>query len=338
MIRSWAASFRRWFLGDRLWLASRPVSRERMASDPVRLSLKSFGIKLNEDLAPRLAAVDGSGEPAHLGLPSKACTQQDVESAWFAHWCRELRIAPSYHRKLWEYAFLLQVLHERGLLREWREGVGFGCGEEPIASFLAARGVAATVTDLDPSVAKGRGWMETGQHATRRDLAFRPEIVSREAFDRLVHYAHVDMNDIPSSLHGRFDFCWSLCAFEHLGSIEAGLRFVERSMDTLRPGGLAVHTTEFNFLCQEETITTGPTVLFLARHFAELKERLERSGHHVGILDLDVGNGLADRYIDLPPYDRDALPQAGWGSGPVHLKLSLEDFPTTSFGLVVQRG
>ncbi len=335
---SWIRSFKQTPFFRRLRRRLHRPPREVRLADPVRLSVKSLGHRLALDLTGRLAATDTSAEPRRRGLGSKACTQADVESPWFAHWCRELHVVPEYHRKLWEYAFLLQVLHDRDMLRAGRRGLGFGCGEEPVASYLASRGVAATATDLAPDAAKGRGWMETGQHATRRDLAFRPDLVSREAFERLVDFAFVDMTDIPASLDGQYDFCWSLCAFEHLGTIEAGLRFVEQSMRTLRPGGLAIHTTEFNFLCQDDTIDEGSTVLFLAKHLTDLAARLERSGHRVGALDLDVGDGVVDRYVDVPPYHWNPVPQPGWNTGTVHLKLSLDAYPTTSFGLVVEKG
>jgi SAM-dependent methyltransferase len=338
MVSSWVRTFKQTPFFRRLRRRFGRPPREVRLADPLRLGLKSLGHRLALDLTPGLAAADTSGEPRHHGIGSKACTQADVESPWFAHWCRELRVVPAYHRKLWEHAFLLQVLHERDMLREGRRGLGFGCGEEPIASYLASRGVAATATDLAPEAARGRGWMETGQHATRRDLAFHAHLVSREAFERLVDFAHVDMNHIPASLDGRHDFCWSLCAFEHLGTIEAGLRFVERSLRTLRPGGLAIHTTEFNFLCQDDTIEEGSTVLFLAKHLTGLAARLERAGHRVGTLDLDVGDGVVDRYVDVPPYEGEPVPQPRWNRPTVHLKLSLGAYPTTSFGLVIEKG
>ena len=338
MSNSWVKSFKRTPFFLRLRRRFHRPSREVRDADPMRLSMKSFGHRLALDLTRNLAATDTSGEPRHRGLGSKACTQGDVESPWFAHWCRELHIAPAYHRKIWEYAFLLQVLHERDMLRPGRTGLGFGCGEEPIASYLASRGVGATATDLAPDEARGRGWMETGQHTTQRDMALRPDLVSREAFERHVDFAFVDMTDIPASLDGKYDFCWSLCAFEHLGNVEAGLRFVEQSMRSLRPGGVAVHTTEFNFLCTDDTIDEGSTVLFLAKHFAGLAARLERAGHRVGTLDLDVGDGVVDRYVDVPPYEWNPVPQARWNTGTVHLKLSLGAYPTTSFGLVVEKG
>jgi len=333
MVRRLAAKFRRWFLGEKLWQLSRPES----PFDPVSLSIKGLGHALIRDLAPGLARVDFSGEPRPHGLSSKPTTQADVESPWFAYWCHELRIAPAYHRKLWEYAFVLQVLHERGRLREGLRGLGFGCGEEPLPSYLASRDVEVTVTDLDPARARGRGWMETGQHASSLSKAHKPELVSRERFEARVQLEYVDMNDIPAALHGAYDFCWSICAFEHLGSIEGGLRFVENAMRTLRPGGVAVHTTEFNYLSEEETVEDGPTVLFLRRHLVELKRRLEAAGHRVGPLDFDSGDGLLDRYVDLPPYAWSAGPAQALAQGVGHLKLAVGRFPSTCFGLVVER-
>ena len=52
------------------------------------------------------------------------------------------------------------------------------------------------------------------------------------------------MNHLPDDLRG-FDFTWSSCALEHLGTLAAGADFVVAQMDCLRPGGVAVHTTEF---------------------------------------------------------------------------------------------
>lgn len=338
MIRSMAASFRRWFLGDRLWLFSRPASIERQTLDPVRLNIKNLGYQMARDLTPALLQVDTSLEPRDHHLVSKATTQADVESPWFAHWCRQLKLRPVYHRKLWEYAFLLQVLHERGKLRPGLSALGFGCGEEPVASYLTSLGLQVTVTDLDPAAAKGRGWMETGQHTTALHLAHRPELVAKETFEKLARFEYVDMNAIPAHLEGRYDFCWSVCAMEHLGGIEQGLRFVEESLRTLRPGGVAVHTTEFNYLGDNETVDSGPTVLFLARHLEALRARLEGAGHRVAPLDFSIGDGPIDRFIDLPPYEWQLKRPDAFGGMQLHLKLTVDDFPSTCFGIVVEKG
>ncbi len=69
------------------------------------------------------------------------------------------------------------------------------------------------------------------------------------------------MNDIPGDLEG-FDFNWSSCSFEHLGSIEKGINFLMNQLKTLKPGGWAVHTTEFNVSSDDKTIESGDTVVY----------------------------------------------------------------------------
>ncbi len=304
--------------------------------DAAHLSLKYFGY----DLARRLAAALPDRRPTaarHVGLACKPSTQADMESDWVAHWCGELGTPVLMHRKLWEFSFLLQALHEHGLLRAGARGLGFGCGEEPIPSYLAARGVAVTATDLGEAEAARAGWVGTGQHARTPDHMFRPHLVDRPTFDRLVGLEVADMNAIPPHLAG-FDFCWSICALEHLGSIDDGLAFVENSLATLRPGGLAVHTTEFNIAPDGPTVDNWPSVLFQRRHFTELAARLERQGHRVAPLDFDIGDGPMDRFIDLPPWGHDMPPEwSRWHGEPQHLKLAVDGFVSTCFGLIVHR-
>jgi SAM-dependent methyltransferase len=301
----------------------------------IKLNIKAFGY----DLGRRLVAAHGGvapPAPVPIGLTSKASTQADMESAWMRHWCGRLGIAPLYNRKIWEFGYLLQAVWEAGLLAPGARGLGFGCGEEPIPAFLAAVGCRVTMTDLDPHVAAGKGWVETGQHASSLEKGYKAHLVDRATYVAQVEHAYVDMTDIPPFLHD-YDFCWSLCSLEHLGSIRRGLDFIENSLATLRPGGVAVHTTEFNFM-KDETIDNWPTVLLQRRHFEELAARLSALGHRVAPLDFDTGDGPMDRFIDLPPFTHDltgaSLP---WAKDGNHLKLLLDGIPATCFGLVVTK-
>jgi hypothetical protein len=306
----------------------------------LRLNVKNFGYQLAREAAAIRAAVDITAEPRRHGLVSKPTTQSDIESPWFSYWCSQIKAAPLYHRKLWEFAFVLQVLFERGLLHEGVRGIGFGCGREPLASYFASKQLDVLVTDLAPEQVAGRGWAETGQHAAAKDSAFYPDIVSREKFDRHVEHAHVDMNDIPA-LPRAYDFCWSVCALEHLGSIQKGLDFVINSLATLKPDGLAIHTTEFNYLSSDETIDNWPTVLFLRKHFEQLKSRVEAEGHEFLGPDFNVGNGVLDRFIDVPPYalgaGRSSMDQLTDPTQVGHLKLAIDGFACTCFGLIIRK-
>lgn len=134
------------------------------------------------------------------------------------------------------------------------------------------------------------------------------------------------MNHIPESLTD-FDFCWSACALEHLGSIEKGLAFIERTVSCLKPGGWAIHTTEFNLSSNTHTVDHLDTVLFRKQDLDELALRLTAQGHKVAPLNYDPGDGIIDRYIDVAPY-RDVP----------HLKIALAGYAATSIGIIVQRG
>lgn len=324
-------------VGDRSQPNLNQLAQAAATISPLALNIKQMGYELARQLA---AALPPPAEAAASDLQpaSKLSTQVDIESDWTAHWCRALGIPVVFHRKIWELAYVLQSLHAGGALRPGARGLGFGCGQEPIPSLLAARDIAVTVTDLPPDEAEGRGWIETGQHAAHLDSAFHPHLVDRAAFDRLVSLRYVDMNAVPDDLAG-YDFCWSVCALEHLGSIAQGLAFIERSVETLRPGGVAVHTTEFNIRADGPTIDNWPTVLFQRSHFEALAARLTARGHRVEPFNFDLGDKPLDRFVDLPPYSHDLPADIGaWLGAPAHLKLAVDGFVSTCIGITIHRG
>jgi 2-polyprenyl-3-methyl-5-hydroxy-6-metoxy-1,4-benzoquinol methylase len=301
------------------------------------LNVKFFGYELAQQLAGALLIRKGL-TPSRIGLASKPSTQQDIASDWVAFWCSELKIPLVFHRKLWELAYVLQALHENGHLRAGARGLGFGCGQEPLPSYFASRGLSITMTDLTPDDSASLGWAATGQHASSLERGFQSHLVERAQFERSVTLRHVDMNAIPPDLCD-YDFCWSICALEHLGSIEKGLAFIENAMDTLKPGGLAVHTTEFNFLNDEETVDNWPTVLFQRKHFIEIATRLRVRGHKVAELYFDVGREPLDRFIDIPPFSftwNESM-RLMWGLRSDHIKVSVDGFASTCFGLIISK-
>lgn len=302
----------------------------------LELNMKAFGYDLARKMATALPAVSGT-RAAPIGIGSKACVQADIESEWCAHWAGELKTAVVYHRKLWELTYVLQALYEHGQLTEGRRGLGFGCGAEPIPSYLASLGIHVTATDVSQAQAQGNGWLETGQHLSKRP-DHHAHLVDAATFERMVANREVDMNAIPADLAG-FDFCWSICALEHLGSIAKGLAFIEASLSTLRPGGVAVHTLEFNVENDGPTIDNWITVLFQQRHLEALATRLRDQGHRVEELDFDTGSRPMDQFIDLPPWHHDPDDKSAVNLGePLHLKLAIDGFVSTSFGLIVKKG
>jgi len=272
-------------------------------------------------------------EPAPTVVMSRGCVQSDFHEDWFLYWCDSARFARSYHRKLWEHAFVLQTLYSLDQLSAGKKGLGFGVGLEPEPSLMAARGVEVLATDLDTSEAARRGWTATDQHAPNIKRMHRPDIVPLEKFEEHVRFRPVDMNEIPSDLDGQFDFCWSSCALEHLGSIRKGLDFIHNAMRTLKPGGYAVHTTEYNYMRDEMTLDNWPTVLFRRRDLELVAAELSAAGHYVYPFDFDVLRSPLDFLIDVPPY-----PHEGGGAvADFHLRLAVDGFAATSFGIVVRK-
>lgn len=264
-------------------------------------------------------------EPSLWAPVSQACTQAQLEEPRYSYWCKQIRERPRMHRKQWEFCYILQALQTHGMLEDGRRGLGFGVGLEPLAAIFANHGVSVLGTDLEPDGAQLAGWVKTAQHARSKQAMNDRKICDAETFDRLVDFSFMDMNAIDRDLYGQFDFVWSACAFEHLGSIMNGLEFVVNSVKCLKPGGVAVHTTEFNCSSDTETLDNAGTVLFRKRDFLLLERRLKLMGAQMEF-NFNLGQQPLDLHIDTPPFKHDA-----------HLKLQIQRWAVTSFGLIVRK-
>lgn len=266
-------------------------------------------------------------QPGQAVFPGGAlCRQDSFRQPYFSYWTARLGETLRYHRKLWEFVFIAQALWERGGVRSGARALGFGVGQESLPAFFASQDVAVTATDLAMAGAVEMGWVETLQHAQGKESLRRPLICPDAMFERNVTFRECDMNAVPQDLVD-FDFCWSACALEHLGSIEKGLAFIERSVECLKPGGWAAHTTEFNLSSDLATVDHMETVLFRRRDLEALALRLAAKGHRMAVVDWNPGDEPLDTYYDVPPYK----PQP-------HVKVAFAGFATTSIGIIIQRG
>lgn len=267
--------------------------------------------------------LEGPG-PTFPGVISQACTDAQIRTEAYRAWGQRLRTPQIYvHRKQWEWFYIAQALEEAGVVGPGRRGVGFGVGEEPLAAWFAAQGCTVVATDY-PGGEHADAWASSGELATSLSQLNGDGICPDDAFAERVTFRRVDMRDVPTDLDG-FDFSWSSCAFEHLGSIENGLQFVREQLRTLRPGGVAVHTTELNVSSETSTLETGPTVLFRRRDIERLAADLIAAGHQI-TCTFHTGDYPNDRWVDAPPYTN------------THLKMRMGEHVTTSFGVLVRRG
>ena len=260
-------------------------------------------------------------------LSSMVCRYEHWSTDWFKIWLQRFGLPPNstgagIHRKQWEFCAIGRALEEREMLRPGRHGLCFAAGREFLPSAFANFGCDILATDL----ATQGSW--DNQHAASCSDLFYEGITSRENFDKCVSFRHVDMRKIYGIEPDKYDFLWSACAFEHLGSLDAGLDFVANAMRFLRHGGIAVHTTEFNLSSNDKTVTSGDNVVYRRRDIEELGLRLRKMRCALEPVDFDGGYHLFDLDYDVAPF---------MGHDKPHIKLELGGFVSTSILLIIRK-
>lgn len=245
----------------------------------------------------------------------------------YAQLCKLIYQTPTWHRKQWEYIYILHQLLEANILRPGTRGIGFGVDAEPLPSAFAQLGSAVLATDAPAAIKMAGGWLANHDNyrpLDRLHFGWIPESLFRER----VNFTECNMKDIDSSFSG-YDFAWSSCCLEHLGTLEAGLDFVMNSVEKcLRIGGIAVHTTELNLSSDVDTVeASDETVLYRRRDLEAFVERMRERGHDVQPIRVGPAATALDFHVEVPPYSPNP-----------HLRLKLAGFVTTSAGLVIRRG
>ncbi|MDR2793708.1 MAG: methyltransferase domain-containing protein, partial [Treponema sp.] len=189
-----------------------------------------------------------------LSCISQICNQEFFGLPFYQYWMTKLKEKPFFHRKQWEFVYIAQVLFENNLLKAGSRGLGFGVGKEPLPALFASMDCKITASDMDTDSDEAKKWESANQHSgNNRELLNQRGICPPDIFAKNVSFRTIDMNTIPDDLRGMFDFIWSSCALEHIGGAQNSEDFICNSLDTLRPGGLAVHTTEYNVSSNEDT-------------------------------------------------------------------------------------
>ncbi len=293
---------------------------DALAQRVMRLNQKALA-----GAAGRPALVPAAPDLCVAGVANRAPHYADAFSPWFAYWSQRLHCSVRPHRKLWEFVAILQALYEAGALASGARALGLGCADEPLPSYLASLGMDVVATDLP-----GSAELERMLH---------PDIIDQAAFDRHVEVSNLDARRLDDATLRGFDICWSANLVNLMQSEIDAADVIIHAMDTLRPGGLAVHTADFAFADDRPMPHAG--ALTLPRPFFErLADGLNGRGHQVQALSFDLGDHPLDAYVDLPPFTVDGSEayagQWAEGMGAPHLKVLNGDVLTTSFLLVVR--
>ena len=234
---------------------------------------------------------------------SRCCRRDDWDREAFISIQKELGIYASntHIRKTWEFAYIVEALLNAGKLAAGKRGIGFAVGDEILPSYFASLGIDVMASDLSSNDERAALWINTRQNVGGNiDKLWHPRFCSRKIFEKHVKYRDIDMNHIPND-ENSYDFCWSTCAIEHVGSLNLSIEFMKNVMDVLKPGGIAVHTTEFNLSSNDETIQTGQTVLWRKQDVEALQKWMLEHGHKMEVT-FDRGNMPADYYVEMSPF------------------------------------
>ena len=267
----------------------------------------------------------GESEPF---MAYSTCSSRDFFHPEFSRIFDSFHFSPFFfHRKYWEWVFIHHHIARMSL--QGALGLGFGVGAtEPLSAAFARSGARIVATDAPTDIGVSSGWAASDGQFVRGVAGLRNDgILDAATLEERVIFRECDMNAIPADLCD-FDFCWSSCCLEHLGTLQKGIDFVINSVErTIKVGGVACHTTELNLSSNDATVEEGPTVLYRRRDLEELLRQLTARGHAVDELKIAPDSLAIDGYVDTPPF-----------GPPVHLKLDLHNYTCTSVGLVIRRG
>lgn len=250
-----------------------------------------------------------SGDPfpqPRSGRPTPGTLRQsDMLTPAFAHWMGVIRERPRFHNKQWQFLCALEAAHLLSSEGEIR-AIGFGVGREPLTAVFASWGWSVLATDyLDGQYSND--WAATQQLSSQvLDLNER-NICPEADFLANTQFQNLDMNTIPKSWNGQFDFVWSMCALGHIGGYEKGLSFIRKSADLLRPGGVAVHTTELDISEGNQRFDTPGLSLYRERDLVRTLQDIAQAGFSVPNHDFSEGYGFLERFVDKPPYSEPHL-------------------------------
>jgi hypothetical protein len=302
--------------------------------------LAQFGLLNRVDLTEHNVT---NPQVSFSNLVSKSPSAEQCASVEFQYWANLITRGKNFsektrwfetfpepaNRKLWEWALILETAKISGNLQAGKKALGFAVGQEPIPAILADYGVSVLASDKHTD--KSGAWIKTKEHMADLTDLFHPEIIDNDALSEFVRCMHIDMNYIPDGL-GKFDFIWSSCAIEHLGSPSKGLDFVLESIEMLNPGGVAIHTTELELTSKSETADYGNCAVYRVQDFKILQNKIHELGYSMELNTFVDMSTPKDRWISRIP-----LVGVENTKDLAHLKLGLGDSISTSFSIVIEK-
>ena len=237
--------------------------------------------------------------PYHITNPNdqsklnRLCYVEDWENSEIKEALSELqKLSPEgfIHRKDWEWALGIIAMRRFGKLNEKSTAIGVGSGTEPVPFYLANKVKHVYATDL---YGQNDGW----KRAAPSDFPENPKKYAPFPYkEDALTVLRMDGTklEFPSE---SFDIAFSFSSIEHFGGGDrknhsGALRSLKEIERVLKPGGLAVITTEYIINDKEH-----PEFFNRRTIYSDLIDKLERL-KLVEPLDLRITTKTLDTVID----------------------------------------
>jgi SAM-dependent methyltransferase len=227
---------------------------------------------------------------------NRLCYVEDWENSEIKEALTELQKLSSegfIHRKDWEWALGIIAMRRFGKLNEKSTAIGVGAGTEPVPFYLANKVKHVYATDL---YGQNEGW----KRAAPSDFPENPKKYAPFPYkEDALTVLRMDGTklEFPSE---SFDTAFSFSSIEHFGDSGDGknnhsgaLRSLKEMERVLKPGGLAVITTEYIINDKEH-----PEFFNRRTIYSDLIDKLERL-KLVEPLDLRITTKTLDTVIDF---------------------------------------
>jgi SAM-dependent methyltransferase len=230
------------------------------------------------------------------------------------------------HRKDWEWALGIIAMSRFGKLNEKSTAIGIGAGTETVPFYLANKLKHVYATDLYEE----NGWIEVSpSDFPENPKKYAPFPYKEDALTVL----RMDGTklEFPSE---SFDIAFSFSSIEHFGgkNHSGALRSLKEMERVLKPGGLAVITTEYIINDKEH-----PEFFNRRTIYSDLIDKLERL-KLVEPLDLRMTTKTLDTVMDYYPVG------INWGNmdnefrkNHPHILLKIKNILWTSIMLVFKK-
>lgn len=175
----------------------------------------------------------------------KYCASEDWFEADFKYALKHIiKQNASFRRKQWEVTTIFLNLFNYGMLDGTKVGAAFGAGKEQLIFRILPLTAGFHATDL---YALNTGWSSAklGQQQSPYEFVAAAAPPNCDLSPLQVH--EMNMCDLSHFADQSLDFCYSSCAFEHIGHREDFINHLQEVRRVLKPGGIYSMTTEFLF-------------------------------------------------------------------------------------------